>query len=116
MTVIDEYFEKIGSDERNELERIRNIVKSTVKEAEEIVSYGMPGFNYRGKYLIGFYVFKNHISLFPTAKPINAMKSKLCNFKLSKGTIQFSLDNTIPESLIRKLILYRIEDIDREIE
>jgi len=116
MTVIDEYFEKIGSDERNELERIRNIVKSTVKEAEEIVSYGMPGFNYRGKYLIGFYVFKNHISLFPTAKPINAMKSKLSNFKLSKGTIQFSLDNTIPESLIRKLILYRIEDIDREVE
>jgi len=115
MTVIDEYFEKIGNGERIELQRIRNIVKETVKEAEEVVSYGMPGFNYNGKYLIGFYVFRNHMSLFPTAKPINAMKSRLGDFKLSKGTIQFSLNNTIPESIIRKLILYRIDDIDREV-
>jgi len=115
MTVIDEYFEKISYKERVELERIRHIVKTTVKEAEEIVSYGMPGFNYKGKYLIGFYVFNNHLSLFPTAKPINALKSKLNNYKLSKGTIQFTLDNTVPESLIRKLILYRVEEIDREV-
>lgn len=114
MTVIDEYFEKINYKERAELERIRRIVKTTVPEAEEVVSYGIPGFNYNGKYLIGFHIFKNHMSLFPTAKPINALKSKLNNFKLSKGTIQFTLDNTISESLIRKLILYRIEDIDRE--
>lgn len=116
MTVIDEYFEKIGADEKSELERIRKIVKMTVPEAEEVMSYGMPAFNYKGKYLIGFYVFNKHMSLFPTAKPINALKSKLGNFKLSKGTIQFSLDNLIPESLIRKLILYRIEDIDRELD
>lgn len=114
MPTIDDYFEKIGNNERDELQRIRNIVKTTVKEAVEIVSYGMPGFNYKGKYLIGFYVFKNHMSLFPTPTPINAMKAKLGNYKLSKGTIQFSLDNTVPESLIRKLILYRIEEIDRE--
>lgn len=113
MTVIDDYFEKISYKESAELERIRRIVKTTIPEAEEVVSYGMPGFKYKGKYLIGFYTFKNHLSLFPTAKPINSLKSKLNNFKLSKGTIQFTLDNTIPESIIRKLILYRIDDIDR---
>lgn len=116
MTVIDEYFEKIGTAEKSELERVRKIVKMTVPEAEEVISYGMPAFNYKGKYLIGFYVFNKHISLFPTAKPINAMKSKLGNFKLSKGTIEFTLSNTISESLIRKLVMYRIEDIDREVE
>ncbi|MDK2899116.1 MAG: hypothetical protein PWQ10_303 [Patescibacteria group bacterium] len=116
MTVIGEYFEKIGVSEKAELERIREIVNTTVPEAEEIISYDMPAFNYRGKYLIGFYVFNKHISLFPTAKPINAMRSKLGNYKLSKGAIEFTLENTIPESLIRKLIMYRIEDIDRELE
>jgi len=113
MTVIDEYFEKIETTERNELERIRKIVKQTVPEAEEIISYGMPAFNYKGKYLIGFYVYKNHMSLFPTAEPINALKSRLGDFKLSKGTIQFTTNNVIPETVIRKLLMYRIEGIDR---
>lgn len=114
MTIIDEYFEKISIEERTELERIRHIIKTTVKEADEVISYGIPSFYYKGKYLIGFQVFKNHISLFPTAKPINAMKTKLNNFKFSKGAIQFTLEHTIPESIIRKLVLYRIDDIDRE--
>ena len=61
----------------------------------------------------GFYVYKNHISLFPTAEPINALKSRLGDFKLSKGTVQFTLNNTIPEAIIRKLLMYRIEGIDR---
>ena len=113
MAVIDAYFDKIKPDEKIELARIRSIIKKTVPEAAETIDYGIPTFKYNGKYLIGFYVFKKHISLFPTPTPINALKTKLGNFKLSKGTIQFSLENTIPESLIRKLILYRIEEIDR---
>lgn len=114
MTVIDEYFNKIKPDEQVELTRIRSIVKETVPEAVETIDYGIPTFKYNGKYLIGFYVFKSHISLFPTPTPINALKTKLGNFKLSKGAIEFSLENTVPESLIRNLILYRIEEIDRQ--
>ena len=53
------------------------------------------------------------MSLFPTAEPINSMKSKLNNFKLSKGTIQFTIGNTIPQPLIRNLLIYRIDAIDR---
>jgi len=113
MTVIDEYISKIESTQKNELERIRTIIHTTVPEVEEAIDYGMPAFKYKGKYLIGFYVYKNHMSLFPTSEPINSLKSKLGNFKLSKGTIQFSMDNIIPEPLIRKLLIYRIENIDR---
>jgi len=113
MTVIDEYLNKIETTQKNELERIRAIVHTTVPEVEETIDYGMPAFKYKGKYLIGFYVYKNHMSLFPTSEPINSLKSKLGNYQLSKGTIQFSMDNIISESLIRKLLLYRIDNIDR---
>lgn len=113
MTVIDDYLNKISEPNRSELERIRKIVNTTVPEAEEVIDYGMPAFKYKGKYLIGFHVFKNHMSLFPTAEPIEAMKSKLIGFTLSKGTIQFTADNIIPEPIIRNLILHKLDSIDK---
>lgn len=113
MTVIDDYLSKIAEPNRAELERIRKIVNTTVPEAEEVIDYGMPAFKYKGKYLIGFHVFKNHMSLFPTAEPIGAMKSKLVGFTVSKGTIQFTLDNIIPEPIIRNLILHKLDSIDK---
>ena len=113
MTAIDEYLEKLPEPERIELQRIRKVINDTVPEAEEVIDYGMPAFKYKGKYLIGFHVFKTHMSLFPTAEPINSMKTKLNNFQISKGTIQFTLKNTIPEPLIRNLLIYKIDSIDR---
>ena len=113
MNPIDQYFSKLHTPEKAELQLIREIVNTTVPEAEETISYGMPAFEYKGKYLVGFYVYKNHLSLFPTAKPIEALKNKLKDFQLSKGTIQFTLNNTIPSSVIRNIILYRIDEIDR---
>lgn len=113
MNPIDQYFSKLHTPEKAELQRIREIVNTTVPEAEETISYGMPAFEYKGKYLVGFYVYKNHLSLFPTAKPIEALKNKLKDFQLSKGTIQFTLNNTIPSPIIRNIILYRIDEIDR---
>jgi uncharacterized protein YdhG (YjbR/CyaY superfamily) len=116
MTVIDEYLEKIEETKRNELERIRRVIKATVPEADEVIDYGMPAFKYKGQYLIGFHVFKNHMSLFPTALPISAMKTKLTGFQISKGSIQFTLANPIPDAIIRNLLLYKIDSIDKLVE
>jgi uncharacterized protein YdhG (YjbR/CyaY superfamily) len=112
MSVIDEYLANVSAPQKAELERIRAIVKQTVPETEEVISYGMPGFKYKKKYLMGFAAFKDHLSLFPTATPIEAIKEKLSNFQLSKGTIQFTIDNPIPESIIQELVAVRIDAIN----
>ncbi len=111
MSLIDDYLKDVSPAERAELERIRQIVKQVVPEAEEVISYGMPGFKYQKKYLIGFAPFKDHLSLFPTSGPVQALKDKLGMYKLSKGTIQFTADNPIPEALIKELIAHRVSSI-----
>src|SRR5215831_1299714 len=98
MSLIDEYLMQLGVPERAALERIRRIVHETVPEAEEVIGYGMPGFKYRGKYLVGFSAFKNHLSLFPASGPVEAFKEQLRDFNLSKGTVQFTLEKPLPES------------------
>jgi uncharacterized protein YdhG (YjbR/CyaY superfamily) len=111
MSVIDAYLAKIDEPQRAELERIRQIVKLTLPEAEEVITYGMPGFNYKQKYLVSFNALKDHLSLFPAARPIEQLKDKLQGFSLSKGTIRFTLDNPLPESLIKEIIRIRAKDI-----
>jgi len=111
MTVIDEYLQDLPPEQKAQLERIRGIVHQAVPGAEEVISYGMPGFKYKGKYLVGFAAFKDHLSIFPTAAPVEALHNKLGEFKLSKGTIQFTADNPIPESIIKELLAIRLQSI-----
>lgn len=111
MSVIDDYLKRFGGPEKAELERIRSIVIKTVPGIEEVATYGMPGFKYKGKYLIAFSVFKDHIGLFPTSGPIEMLKDKLTNFKTSKGGIQFTSSKPIPESLIKDILITRMNEI-----
>lgn len=112
MSVIDKYLENVSPSQKTELQRIREIVEYTVPEAEKVISYGMPVFKYKKKYLLGFSAFKNHMSIFPGAHPVEANLKDLNNYKISKGTIQFTIDNPIPESIIKKLITVRLKDIN----
>ena len=111
MNKIDEYLHNLTEQERNALEHIRQIVREEVPSAEECSSYGIPGFKFNGKYLLGFAAFKGHLSLFPTSGPIAQLKDKLKGYKLAKGTIQFTLDNPIPDELIKEIIKSRLADI-----
>ena len=112
MSVIDEYLATIEPDHKVALEKIRDTILTVVPDADEVMSYGMPGFKYRGKYLAGFDSFKNHMSFFPTPHPIEVHKEKFSGYKLSKGTIRFDVNNPLPESLIVELIKTRMATID----
>jgi uncharacterized protein YdhG (YjbR/CyaY superfamily) len=113
MSVIDEYLEKVELPQQAELQRIRNIVHEVVPSAEEVITYGMPGFKYHKKYLVAFNALKDHLSLFPTAGPIEAMRDELTSYSLSKGTIRFTLNNPLPEALIQEILRNRMAAIDQ---
>jgi uncharacterized protein YdhG (YjbR/CyaY superfamily) len=113
MSVIDDYLENLDPEQKAGLERIRVIAKEIVPDVEEVISYRMPVLKYKGAYLIGFAAFKDHLSLFPGAEPIEDLKRKLTGFKLSKGTIQFTPDNPIPEALVKEIIAVCLDRITK---
>ena len=112
MSVVDEYLAGLAPEPKAALETLRSVIVAAFPDVEEVISYGMPGFKYRGKYLGGYSAFKNHLSFFPTAHPIEVHHDKLSDFKLSKGTIEFHLDNPIDPDLIVALVKTRVDDID----
>lgn len=110
---IDDYLKNVSPEHKAELERVRKIVKTVVPDAEETISYGIPAFKYNGQPLLYFAAFKNHMSLFPTSGPTEALKDKLKDFVVSKGTIQFTVEKPIPDTLIKEILLNRLGNISQ---
>lgn len=109
---VDEYLSNLSKDQKTELQRIRDIIKKEVPEVEESISYEMPGYKYKGKPLIYFAAFKDHLSIFPTPGPIEELDAVLKKYQSGKGTLQYNLEDPFPEELLQKLIQARLKQID----
>ena len=109
---IDEYIRMFPADVQDKLQEIRKIIKETVPEATETISYQMPAFKLR-KILIYFAARKNHIGFYPTSEPIEFFKKELTNYKTTKGTIQFPLNKPIPADLIKRIVMHRAKTLEK---
>ena len=112
MSVIDDYLMKVKPEQRRALQHVRDVIMKVASEGTDSIGYGMPVIKYKQKYLIGFAPFKDHLSIFPGAEAIAVYKEELQPFKTSKGTVQFTLEQPIPDSLLEKLVSHRKRRID----
>jgi len=110
---IDEYHQNFNGISLKRLNEIRNIIKAASPGAEEVISYNMPAFR-KNKVLVYYAAAKEHIGFYPTPNPIKVFSKELSGYKTSKGAIQFPLDKTIPVSLVKKIVRFRIlEDAEK---
>src|SRR6185503_20522994 len=99
-TTVNEYLATVSPAHRVLLKDLRKLIKESAPQAEELISYNMPAFKYKGM-LVYFASFTNHCSLFPANREVFTKFAKeLRNYKTSKGTIQYSTDKPLPQSLI----------------
>ncbi|HEX7633466.1 MAG TPA: DUF1801 domain-containing protein [Candidatus Saccharimonadales bacterium] len=108
---VNEYLSNVASPQKEALERVRSIIKDAAPDAQEVISYGMPAFKYKGKYLIAYAPFKDHMSIFPGATPRDKLQAQLRNYTQAKGTIQFTVKHPLPESVIKEIVALRIAEI-----
>ncbi len=107
---VDEYIAKQTNSVQPVLTKIRNLIKECAPEANEMISYGMPGYKLHGKPLVYFGAFKKHIGLYPTPSGIEAFRKELSQYEGAKGSIQFPLDQPIPYDLIARIVHYRAKE------
>jgi uncharacterized protein YdhG (YjbR/CyaY superfamily) len=112
MPTVDEYLAEVPTVQKEVLLHIRSFVKQLVPDAEESISYMMPAFKYKQRPLLYYAAFKNHLSVFPTSGPTETLKDKLQAFTITKGTVQFTLEKPLPDSLLQEIILTRKHEID----
>ena len=107
---IDEYIASFPIDVQERLEKIRKTIRKAVPDAEETISYQIPTFTLKGKYLVYFAAFKKHIGLYPAPRGIEKFKKELSVYEGGKGTVRFPLDKPIPFGLIERIVKFRVKE------
>jgi uncharacterized protein YdhG (YjbR/CyaY superfamily) len=106
---VDDYFSTLSIESQNLLGKLRAAIRQAAPKAEEIISYNMPAFKYHG-ILVYYGAQKNHIGFYPTASPIKAFMDELKDYKVSKGAIQFPIDQPIPKTLVKKIVKFKVAE------
>jgi uncharacterized protein YdhG (YjbR/CyaY superfamily) len=109
---VDEYILDFPEDVQEILLKIRRTVEEVAPDAEEKISYNMPTFYLNGN-LVHFAAYKNHIGFYPTPSAIAAFEDELSSYKNAKGSVQFPLDSPIPYDLIKRMIIFRVQENSR---
>ena len=107
------YLAKLSPDKRAALKKLRAAIKAVAPRAEDCISYGIPAVRLDGRWLVGYGAWKNHCSFFPGAHPIARYKKELKKYRVSKGTIHFAADKSLPAALVKKLTRLRLAERGR---
>lgn len=109
-TTVDEYHANQALEIQEKLTELRSLIKATVPDVVETISYNMPAFK-RKKILVYYAAYKNHIGFYPTSQPIIVFKDELKPYKTSKGAIQFPINQELPKELIQAIVKFRLENL-----
>ena len=100
---VDEYLAALPEPVRINLAALRQAIKNAVPEAEETISYQMPGYKWHGM-LAWFAAFKNHYSLFVKPAVLNAFKDRLSAYGTTKSALHFPNDTPAPVQLVMEIL------------
>ena len=106
---IDEYIKTFPEDVQNILTKMRKTIQEAAPEAKEAISYQIPTFKLNGN-LVHFAAYKNHIGFYPTSSGIDVFKDDLSPYKSAKGSVQFPIDKPVPYDVVRKIVLFRVQE------
>jgi uncharacterized protein YdhG (YjbR/CyaY superfamily) len=114
---IDEYQSTFPKEIIERLQSIRKAIHEIVPEVEEVISYQIPCFKFKG-YLVYYSAYAKHISLsYPYSKELLAkFESQLKDLNVSKSAIQFPNNEPLPLDLIKGIVSFRAqENIQNEV-
>lgn len=94
---------------RDVLQVVREALRRSLPEAEEVISYSIPAYRLPGGVALFFAGWKNHWSLYPAGKElVSAFRDELAPYKVNeKGTIRFPLSEPVPVDLVERIAAFR---------
>lgn len=102
---VEAYIAQFPEDVQSILNKLRQVIKEAAPQAEEKITYDMPGYYLNG-FLVSFSAWKRHIGFYPRTPAMDAIP-ELAIYKGTKGSVHFPLQKPIPYDLIRKLVEVR---------
>jgi len=113
---IDSFIAEFPAEVRAILTELRATIHNAAPGCTEDIKYGIPTFVLNGN-LVHFSAYKTHIGFYPGASGIANFSARLHQYKLSKGTVQFPLGQTLPFDLIAEIVRFRVgENLQKSVK
>jgi len=106
---VDEYIAQFPAEVQSILQHLRGLIKASVPQAEEKISYNILGYFLDGG-LLWLSANKRHIGLYPMSADTPAFKGELWPYRGTKSALHFPLDKPIPYPLIKRIVKYRVAE------
>jgi uncharacterized protein YdhG (YjbR/CyaY superfamily) len=110
---VNEYLSAQPKAVQKALEVVRSAIRKAVPGGEEGISYRIPTYKLNGRMVIYFAGFKEHYSLYPFNKRLEAaFKNKITQYEISgRGTIRFPISEPVPVKLIAAIARFRAKEV-----
>src|SRR6266508_1160980 len=108
---VEAYLKSLPAEQRAALQELRETVAAAAPEAEEGITYSMPGFLLDGRGFVSYAAFKDHYSFFPrSGRAVDAHRDELGERVTGKGTIRFEYGRPLPRALVKKVVRTRLAE------
>jgi uncharacterized protein YdhG (YjbR/CyaY superfamily) len=118
MSAITEYINRLSDKEKSVFARYYDIVHEEIADIEDGWKYGIPTYMYKGQPIFGFAATKKHLSLYPYGNStIDAfLKDEIAPYVTGGGTLSFSVDEPLPDALVRGIIHVRQAYVEEKLK
>lgn len=110
---IDLYIEDQPKEIQEKLRILKKCILIAAPKAKELFNYGIPAFALveggKREEQIMIAGYKKHVGLYPHPTVIEHFTEELRKFKKGKGSVQFQINEQIPEELIIEMVKYRLK-------
>jgi len=109
---VTEYIAAQPKPSQRVLRSVRSVIRKTLPDAEEVISYGMPAYRLHGYVALYFAGWRDHYSLYPVNdRLVASLKPSSASYEVNdKGTIRFPLSEPVPETLIAGIAKLKAEE------
>jgi uncharacterized protein YdhG (YjbR/CyaY superfamily) len=110
----DPYLATLPGDQATVLGSLRTYLAGILPEAEEVMSYAMPGFRIGTKVVAGYAAFARHCGLYPhSGNIIPQFQDELrqLGFKTSKSSVLFTPSKPLPDEIVLRIVSARKREI-----
>lgn len=108
---IPDYLDSLGEPQRTHIQQIIGLMAELLPEVQPSISYGMPAWKFKGKPLAYTGAYPGHIGFYATPNSHAAFQPELTRYKQGKGSVQFPLQEPMPLDLIRRMVQFRMQQI-----
>jgi uncharacterized protein YdhG (YjbR/CyaY superfamily) len=110
-TEVDQYIGALPEERQAPMRALRAAIRAAAPEADEVITYKMPGFKSHGRFLVSYDAYKRHYSLFPaTDAVVERLGDAIRPYLAGRGTIRFPADQPIPTDLVRRIVEIRVAE------